>query len=444
MRVRRCSQPRSRPVRTLVVMSLSWLLVLTACTTTSSVEVADMPATGSATQSEAPESETTAGNDSESADETGDTGDSADGEPAQDEEPRFALEGELPLATADVNSLIDFIEQETERPFVRPPVIVAQSRADFTAGLTEDLGDFEAESELDIRSLQSLGLTDQGVSAVANAFVDLLASPDGVLGYYDPEVEKVVVPVDAQDSDDFRSLLVHELTHALDAQYADLNILEDLFEEAEISGDYEPIVTLQAVVEGRATSVQNRWMAANGVRETLPDDSAAFEAVPPAMLLSLSLPYVFGELYIQSEGGASGTWDLLEDPPDSSEEFLVPGSAGEEIVTVPVPPADGPALRDSVYGASDLFVWMLGESLEPDPLLIFPTLNAVDGWAGGRSVVWGDDTETCTRISFAADSPNDLAEIQELLEDWASRGEGRSVTADADLVTVTGCAPYLP
>lgn len=53
---------------------------------------------------------------------------------------------------------------------------MAQKTDEFVAGLTEDIGDFEAESELDIRALQSLGLTDQGVSTVANAFLELLTS----------------------------------------------------------------------------------------------------------------------------------------------------------------------------------------------------------------------------------------------------------------------------
>ena len=44
---------------------------------------------------------------------------------AADTSARFVLRGELPLTTAEVNELIDFVEQETGRDFIRPPVIVA-------------------------------------------------------------------------------------------------------------------------------------------------------------------------------------------------------------------------------------------------------------------------------------------------------------------------------
>lgn len=462
-------------------MASSCLLVLTACSTSAPSEIAEsspaapeaplsVPAPQeSATETEADEpeadadetdeadtsdtdtSDTNASDTDTSNTDTSDTDDPAppEAEPTpqpetEDEEPRFVLEGELPLTNADVNRLIDFIEQQTERPFLRPPTIVAQNTDDFIAGLTEDSGDFEAESELDIRALQSLGLTDQGVSEVATAFLALLESPAGALGYYDAEADKLFVPIDALAGDDFRGLLVHELTHALDGQYSTLTVSQSMLDEAELTGNFEPLLALQAVVEGRATWVQNRWLSANNAVQTLPDDLSLVETVPPAMLLSSSLPYGFGADFIDAEGGASETWDLLDDPPNSSEEFLVPGASGEEIILVPVPAADGPILQETVYGASDLLVWLLGESLEPSVLVFFPALKAIDGWAGGRSVMWGDDTETCTRVAFAADSSADLAEIQELLEDWAARDEGRTVVADEELVTATGCAPYLP
>ncbi len=413
------------------------LLVLASCKSTATVELMDAatPATP-AVETPAVESAPT---------ESPPTETPAAETPATDVDARFALRGELPLTTAEVNELIDFVEEETGRGFIRPPVIVAQSRQAFIEGLQDDLADIEADAETSVRMLQALGLTDQGVGAVAEAFKELLLSPEGILGYYDPAADELYVPVGPRGDDAFRSLLVHELVHALDGQYTDLTVLEELIEAGEISGDFEPVAALQAVAEGRASSVQNRWIEANGVVQEVPDLGALAD-VPPALLLSLSIPYAFGELYVNLNGGAAGTWDALDDPPASSEEFMVPGTPRTEtIVDVATPAADGPILDDVVYGANDMFVWLLGETLEPDPALLLAVFGAIDGWAGGRAVLWGDETESCVRIALAGDSESDLQEIREVSETWAAvDASSRSVVRDGDLVVVTGCAPYLP
>ena len=417
------------------VIGLTCLLVLSACKSTATVEMMDGAETTDETAQDAP----------------ADTSQPSDSPPEDlasvpEDDAKFVVRGELPLSTEEVNALISFIEEDTGRSFLRPPVIVAQSGDAFTEGLATDLGDFEAEAEISVRSLQALGLTDDGVAEVAQAFEDLLLSPEGVLGYYDPVPDELYVPVDTDGDDAFRSLLVHELTHALDGQHADLTALQDLVEAGDETGNYEPVVALQAVAEGRATSVQNRWMAENGVVQEVPDDLGAIENVPPAMVLSLSIPYAFGEQYIEAQGGAAATWDLLDTPPASSEIFMVTfgDASNEPIIDVPTPAADGPILDEAVYGAADILTWLLGESLEPDPTLLFPTIIAIDGWAGGQAVLWGDDAESCMRIAIAADSANDLNEIEEVTRLWAANGSGRTVEVDNDLVVVTGCAPYRP
>ena len=416
---------RRYPVlRRLFVIVLASLSFLTACKSTASIDMADTESTMSA----------------------GASGALSDNATPSDAGARFVVRGELPLSTDNVNRLIAFVEEDTGRAFVRPPVIVAQSPDDFFAGLEDDLGDFNADAEVSVRGLQALGLTTQGVGDVTRSFEAMLLSPEGILGYYDPIPDELYVPIGAPGDDDFRSLLVHELTHALDGQHADLSVLDDLIAQGDESGNYEPLLALQAVAEGRASSVQNQWMAENGVVQELPDDLGAIEDVPAALVLALSVPYTFGEQYIEANGGAAETWDLLEKPPASSEVFMVAfGNPGDEaIIDVATPTADGPVLDDVVFGASDIFVWLLGESLDPDPALIFPTLAAIDGWAGGRAVLWGNNSQSCMRIAVAADSTNDLAEIEEVTRLWAGNNPDRSVRLEADLVIVTGCAPYIP
>lgn len=480
-------RPRRTTAMTCFVAALASLLILSACRADAKVETAETPTVAPAenanpeaspgsddTAQDQPASEndnepatTTDSNDATEVDDPPEPGPPED-DPAEDDtpepeatavpeptetpvppppaEPLYDLQGELPLSAEEVNALIGFIQEETGRDFLRPPVIVAQSAAEFEEGLQPQLDEFQEGAEAAVRSLQSLGLTEMGVTEVTEAFVGLLTSPDaGIQGYYDTVTEELYVPVDVLGTDDFRSLLVHELTHALDGQHADLLVLDELSEAAKVSKDYERLAGYQAVLEGRASSVQNRWIAANNVTQDEPDLSL-IEGVPPALVFELSVPYAFGEQFVELNGGPGNTWDLLESPPVSSEEVLIPGTGigVEEIIDVAVPAADGPVIDNASFGASDLLVWLLGKELEPDPSLIFPTLTAIDGWAGGNSVLWGDDTESCTRIAFAADSADDLAEIQEVIELWVDDGDSRTVVADGDLVTVTGCAPYVP
>lgn len=459
-----------RSSRSLFVALVATLLALSACSVETNVPVtARGAASESTSDSTSDEPTEPRASDSEDVDDSGDTGETSDDQPegpsetadadedsgseepgegsSQIIDPLFELQGDLDLDTATVNSLIEFIQEETGRDFLRPPVIVAQSPEDFSAGLFEDIDEFAAEAEDSARFLQSLGLTDQGAAEIADEFLTLLDSPNlGVQGYYDPDTDELYVPNGTFEDGAFQGLLVHELTHALDGQHTDLTILEELSDAGDEDGNFDPLVAFQSVVEGRATSVENRWYAATGTPRADDPDPASMDTVPPALLFALSVPYAFGEIFIDANGGPANTWDLIGNPPLTTEEILVPdiGIGVEPVIDVPIPEADGPVLFDSTFGVVDVFTWLLGESLDPNPVLIFPTLEAIDGWAGGSTVTWGDEFESCTRIAIAGDSPTDLDEIEDAVGLWADAEPDRIVVRDGDLVVATACAPFIP
>jgi|GEM_PF-6396267 len=215
---------RSRSLGRLVMAVVVLALVATSCRANADVTITDAART-QADAGSAPAADSD--NSSPDGNEPSENVPSESSEPETPErdtasgEALFEVRGELPLSTGEVNELIEFIQDDTGRDFLRPPVIVAQSSEEFFAGLSEDVGEFQEDAEITVRSLQSLGLTNQGVQEVADAFIELLLSPDGILGYYDPEPDELYVPVDTEGDDDFRSLLVHELTHALDGQYVE-------------------------------------------------------------------------------------------------------------------------------------------------------------------------------------------------------------------------------
>jgi len=355
------------------------------------------------------------------------------------------LRGELPLTNADVNALITFIETETGRPFLYPPSIVAESSEVFLASIVAEAPAFERENVRDIRKYQSLGLTTLGEQAVRQAFRNLLTSPDGIQGYYDPSTDELYLPLAGRPDDEVRALLVHELTHALDGQYQSLTVLGEIFQTAEATGNFDPIAGFRAVAEGRATAVENRWRRATGIGL----EPVSFErqaGIPAAILVDLAMPYLLGERYIEAKGGPAATWDLLANPPQSTEEIFVPAIDVSRLATIEVnsPTSDGPVIERATFGASDMYLWLTGTTFEPDPAYVARVLQAVDGWAGGKSVVWGDDQTSCTRIVLVADTEQDLIEIVAIAQDWADQGDDRLVEPSAERVTVTACAPYIP
>lgn len=361
-------------------------------------------------------------------------------------EPAFALDGELPLETAEVNQLIAFVESDTGRPFIRPPQIIGQNTADFEAGLADRGPDFDeqrAEMEIQTRYLQALGLTDLGAQEVFENFTALATSSEFLLGYYDEATDAVYLPTDTASADDeFRGLLVHELTHALDAQYVDYAALIDEIEALDSAEDYIPIA---AVVEGRATSVEYRWIEAAGAMPPgAPEDMSFLEAVPAALINQITMPYAFGAQFIEFSGGAANTWDLYEQRGTTTEEVLFPFLQGEQLlIDVPTPAADGEILHSAEFGAADMMIWLLGPSLLPDNATIMSAVGAAQGWAGGHGVLWGDDETSCMRLALAGDDETELSEIQDAADLWAADNADRTVINADGVVTITACAPFL-
>lgn len=358
--------------------------------------------------------------------------------PAQ---PTFDLQGELPVDTADVNAMIEFIETETGRSFLRPPVIVVQDAETFAAGLVvpeDERAEAEVEAEALAHTYRALGYSDQTGSELFTDIESFLTSPEGIAGYYDPDADELYVPdASSVGIDQFRSVLVHELVHALDGQHADLaGALDELEDEVDVF--FDSVFPLRAVIEGRAQSVQNSYNIQEGIR--LPLDGPEL-TVPDAYVLGLALPYGVGAQFIDSVGGAEATWDLFEELPVSSESILF-GRTGDDPVVVEAPVADGEVLEEGQLGATGLIVWLAGSTVNPTPELN-TAIMAADGWGGDSYVLWATETQSCLRANIVGDSDAELAEIASAFEGWrtaeADVPSDRSVALDGEILTVTAC-----
>lgn len=323
--------------------------------------------------------------------------------------------------------------------FTRDVTVELQDDAEFEAGLLED---FEEDRE-DIESTEvffkALGLIAPDVSLV-DVLKDIYAA--GVLGYYDPETDELVVR-GASASPYVRQTIVHELVHALDDQQFELDRPEYDDRDDEIGTGFS------AVVEGNARRVEDAWLAAQpaDVRDKAAEEEAAFgdgidfESFPEILLFQIGAPYDLGEIFVGQllrEGGERAVDAAIVTPPDTSEQFLFPDrfTTRDPRIEVPAPPVDGELFEDGVVGALFLFgLFTTGEN----PINEQDAVRAIEGWGGDWAVTWQSEEANCIRADFVGDTDSDTNELESALEAWSELNEIGDVSRVDGRVRLESC-----
>ncbi len=226
-----------------------------------------------------------------------------------------------------------------------------------------------------------------------------------VVGYYDPDAETLYV-VEGVPPGELRPVVAHELVHALQDQYADLDSLI----ARERGNDRQ--TAAQAAIEGHATLVMFAWLVesqtggavdARDLPELTPqleplieaqnEQFPVFRSAPRIIRETLLFPYVHGAAFVQAlwrEGagvdGAGFPAPLGERLPMSTEQVLHPAERFLEARDAPTELALAPA--DA--GWRSLYEGTLGE-LETSVLLTEHlgrgAAPAAIGWDGDRYVL---------------------------------------------------------
>jgi hypothetical protein len=242
-----------------------------------------------------------------------------------------------------------------------------------------------------------------------------------VLGFYDPETKKLVVR--GTDVTPFvRDTLAHELTHALDDQW--FNLDRPQLDNA----DDETGFGFTALVEGDAVRVEEAYlqtMSSSDRAEVTKEQQDLLLAHPeifalPQVLIDITQePYSDGPQLVNAilDAGQQPRLDAaFQQPPTTSEQVIDPDKFlnGEGAVPVPFPTADGALSNKGVLGAFMLEELLLGSRHTND------VDNAVAGWGGDAYVTWADPGgKTCLRDTFVGDTPNDTEQLAQALSDWA-------------------------
>ena len=252
-----------------------------------------------------------------------------------------------------------------------------------------------------------------------------------VVGFYDPATDTLFI-VEGVSQDLVDGVLAHEMVHALQDQYVDLDSLVGATRDQNDSG-----MALQAALEGHATFVMMEWMMARQfgspvdltevppLGETLGDnplsalgaDMPELESAPAIIRQQLLFPYIAGLDFVQVRwGGRSGRMAPLGDHlPTTTEQILHPGLFGTDRVRTPAalsfdrePPEEWTDVYQDGFGEFDIRMF-LREFLPGREMAD----QAAAGWNGDRyRLLDGPSGESLVWVS-RWDTPNDAAEFAE-------------------------------
>jgi hypothetical protein len=236
-----------------------------------------------------------------------------------------------------------------------------------------------------------------------------------ITGFYSPEFNALYLVDSAQGS---RSTIVHELTHALQYQYADIARAE-----RQRANDWDATTALLDVLEGDAVNTEievlgysTRQSYRNPVCFTIPAPQRA--GTPYVVERELDTWYEDGLCFVQAVGPQVGLEALFADLPTTTEQVLHPEKylAGESRVPVTLAsltPSLGSEWRQVSTGT-------LGEFTMQNILLAGlptnrPSVQAsAAGWGGDAWSLYVNGSGRLLRADVAWDTPEDAGEF------WAS------------------------
>jgi hypothetical protein len=335
--------------------------------------------------------------------------------PGSDDEPP-ASAAELRAAVDEISAVV---QAERGLTFTEPVDVELAGEGEFQRRLLDDFD----EGVDDLRNtevlLKAFGLVEADVDLV-EAMRTLLGA--GVVGFYDPETDELVVRGTAL-TPYVRTTIAHELTHALDDQRFDLDRPE--YDDADDEIDFG----FSAVVEGNARRVEDAYRAGLSDEEQL--DAAAEELslgggldlgdVPLVLVDLISAPYGLGHDFVVQlidDGGQEALDAAFDAPPRTSEQVIDPASyeAGEGAIEVPAPTVTGQVVDQGVAGQFLIQV-VLADGLDEER-----ARAAATGWGGDSVVAWRDGQRPCATLAAVGDDPGETAELRGAFEDWAAEG----------------------
>lgn len=338
-----------------------------------------------------------------------------------------------------VSGTIEELIAETERirglEFIEAPTVVVLTRdalAERVAGIVDD--DLDPDEVAVWQEIYGvLGLLDRSVD-LADAYRSAYA--EQVAGQYDPESGELFVGADAALSPLDRSIVVHELIHALtDQHFQYWAELEDLMD----SGEYDAAAAIHALSEGDATYFQLIYLQSlpigdyiAAVEQSLGVDTAVLDSLPGWFAADLVFPYDAGFRFVSrlvDTGGIDAVDQAYRLPPSTTEQILQPGKYLISEPALPVAIGLFDLAGYEVFDEGPLGAWGL-QNLLFDGVDDADRIIASGGWGGDHIRILWDGSRVAASYTLEADTPSDAAEIgAALIDGMAARGLGSGRSA---------------
>ncbi len=222
----------------------------------------------------------------------------------------------------EVTALVPKVEDAAGLRFTQAPKVESQTSAQVQQFLMAQFAreDVRRDLEFKIGVWKRLGVIDDSVDVIA-VLTKLLT--EQVVGFYDPK-RKTLFVVEGRPGVERETVIRHELTHALQDQYVNLDSIQNL------QGDDDRVEAAQAVFEGHATVMMignaARTIAWDKARESIRDARASnpvFSAAPAFLAEGLLFPYIGGAEFVRTAMGDGVTSaQLLSTLPTSTAQVL--------------------------------------------------------------------------------------------------------------------------
>ncbi len=312
---------------------------------------------------------------------------------------------------------VPLIEHALGVKFKTPPKLAIRSREQVRAFLLDRLKTPEAQKEIANQEItyKLLGMLPDTMH-LADFFVRVLT--EQIIGFYDPKT-KVLYVVDGAPEEYVGITIMHELVHALQDQYVNLDSLEH------ITGDDDRAAAAQAVVEGEATYEQVYIMAGGAgniaaqlpggwesMRQTIRDAQATqpiFASAPMVIQETLLFPYINGADFVRRFKLHHKNVLPLDSLPISTEQVMHDSAYFTPTRDVPstivLPPIPG-TIDENDFGefGTRLVIYQHTKDREQ-------AIRASNGWDGDRYALVKTPTGHALVWVTVWDTPGDASEF---------------------------------
>ena len=342
---------------------------------------------------------------------------------------------------ARVREAIPQIEQATGLKFKTPPKLEVRSRAQVRDFLLTKFNESTPAEEMrgEEMAYKLFGLIPDSLQ-LRPFLLDLLT--EQIVGYYDPQT-KVLYVVEGAAEDMAGMVVSHELIHALQDQYVNLDSIQ------KATGNSDRQAAAQAVMEGHATYIQVKTsLGGEDISSRLPGgweqmremiregqtSMPMFSTAPMAIQESLIFPYLSGAEFIRRFEEYRPGKSPLDSLPVSTEQVLdlqafFTGYDAPSTVTLP----GGPGLHEQVMGefGTRLFVH---QHIRNNSAAI----GAARGWDGDRYRVVQTPKGNALVWAIVWDSAVDAAQFVDAI----GEGIGRRYRTPAPTQSASGVRTY--